>query len=392
MFKEMFNKLVIVLLVIVVLFGAYLILNSMKPFEGPKPQPSVQIATVSTIPPASSPSPAKLEVAVITVPECADCFNVDAFVFALQQNGADLKIQKYSHNSTEGADLVKKYKIMKLPTLIMSGETSKIDQLDALLENAAENVDGKWVLRDISPPYLDTQTSKIVGMLSIKTILEPSCVQCKKASVPVDSPPIDVLELGSVMKQIGVGILEDAKIYTNTSEGKALVEKYNITMLPAIIISKDIDAYEAFKTAFLRVGTAEMDGVIVTRALNPPFFNVTTGKEEGLLTIAYIKPGDSCTDCYDYNMHTQALAEIGVVPIASLYYDYDSLAGANYTKEYNLTKFPVMLLSPEIRYYPAFMMVSNQIGGFEKDGWFVFRNFDVLPEGTKYFDLTTNKT
>ncbi|HLC48694.1 MAG TPA: hypothetical protein VJI13_06480 [Candidatus Norongarragalinales archaeon] len=63
----------------------------------------------------------------------------------------------------------------------------------------------------------------------------------------------------------------------------------------------------------------------------------------------------------------------------------------NITKTYNITKIPTVLVSPESKDYPAFMTVYKQIGGFEKDGWFVFRNFQVL-EGAWYFDLVTNTT
>ena len=195
------------------------------------------------------------------------------------------------------------------------------------------------------------------------------------------------------LKQVyGIVANSDKEFIAESKEGSELIKKYNITMLPAIIVSQDIETYPEFATAFKKIGSVEKDGNYILRNLNPPFYNLTSGKEEGKITMVFIKAGSSCDpNCYDYTVHIGALAKLGVVASTTLYYDYDSLIGKNFTKTYNITKVPTLLLSPEVRGNAAFMFVYKQIGEFEKDGWFVFRNFEVLEESS-YFNIALNKT
>ena len=389
-FKSLFNKLVIAVLVIVVIGGAYLIVSSAGMLNSsPKPTPTFQVSTITPTPTVVAP---ELSITLLTVPSCDDCFEVIAIPAVLEQNGVKLTQKEYAYNSPEGKVLIEKYGIEKAPTVLFEGDISQVPQLEGLLTNAGEEINGIWVLRDIAPPYMDVATAKIVGRVSIKTIVDNECFSCKYASVPIGSAAVNYSLLGDTFREIGVGVSENDVFDANSSEGKALIEKYNATRLPFMILSKDIEAYPELAAAFKNISDIDPDGNYVLSKLSPPYLDLKTGKEEGKLTFIFIKASGACDpECYDYNVHVQALKRLGMTAETTYYYDYDSTLGKNITKTYNITKIPTVLVSPESKDYPAFMTVYKQIGGFEKDGWFVFRNFQVL-EGAWYFDLVTDTT
>lgn len=63
-------------------------------------------------------------------------------------------------------------------------------------------------------------------------------------------------------------------------------------------------------------------------------------------------------------------------------------AGKTLLKQYNITKVPIMLASPDAKLYASFVQVWPQVGNVAGDGWYVMRNPEVL--GT-YKDLTTGQ-
>ncbi|MBI5225274.1 hypothetical protein HY989_05380 [Candidatus Micrarchaeota archaeon] len=387
--KGLFSKVIIGILVIVVAVAAFFVIQGIgKGNTGINP--SVQVTTITPTPSVTAP---KFEIITLSVPECPDCFAIDAFAYVLQENGAKVNQQKFTYSSEEGKKLLKQFNITKVPTIIISGDVDKVKDLEALLIKAGEKFGSQYVLKDIAPPYLDLTTGKVVGKVDFTTIYEPGCVACKHSTVPIYGDALNSSQLAEYLKQVyGIVANSDKEFTAQSKEGSELIQKYSITMLPAIIVSKDIETYPEFATAFKRIGTIESDGNYILRNLNPPFYNLTSGKEEGKITMVFIKAGASCEpSCYDYTVHVGALTQLGVVASTTLYYDYDSPVGKNFTKIYNITKVPTLLISPEVKGNAAFMFVHKQIGEFEKDGWFVFRNFEVLEESA-YFDLALNKT
>ncbi len=389
-FKSIFEKLIVVVLVVAVLFAGYNVMQSFGQTPSASPTPSVTISTVTPTPTVTLP---KISLSVISVPECDDCFNMDALLFWLEQNGADLDYNVYAYNEAKGAELIEQYGIKKVPTLIASGEISNLPEFDELLQQAADKVDGKFVLRDISPPYLDIEKDEIVGRVSITMVYDQDCFSCRSATIPISAAVVNASLLGEALVELwGIPVDKDMEYEANTSEAQELIEKYSLTRLPAIILSDDISLYEDFAAAFERIGTIEDDGNYVLRELNPPYLNLSSGEEEGMLTIIYLKAGEYCDpECYDYLVHESALARLGVIASTSLYFDFDSPSGKNLTEKYNITRIPTVLISPDVKDYAAFMFVNDQLGEFEDDGWFIFRNFEVL-EGASYFDITQNKT
>ncbi|MFH1257732.1 MAG: hypothetical protein V1658_02245, partial [Candidatus Micrarchaeota archaeon] len=159
------------------------------------------------------------------------------------------------------------------------------------------------------------------------------------------------------------------------------------------IVSKDIAIYGENLTSELeKMGTLENDGNYVLRGINPPYRDLKTGEIKGLVSAIYIKGGERCPECFNTTGYVEFISSNGIYTDSAYYYDFDSKPGMNITNMYNLSWAPTFLLSPEIKEYPVFMQNYRKIGFFADDGWFVFTNIGLLPDGAKYFDIRANAT
>jgi hypothetical protein len=395
-FKGLFGKLILLILVIVVLFGGYMIMSSMNKGNPANPSPGVVISTVTPTPTPIVIEKPKFEIVSITVSKCTDCFDVDAFASFLEtQFDSEVKNTKYEYNTSEAKVLIGKYNITKGPTLLIKGDINKVPELEAFLAKAAKEFQGTYLIRDVAPPYWDFGADKIAGLVSFTLIYDENCKKCENASVPINSAKVDLRKLATTMNEIpeiSMGIAEDIAIEANSDAGKKLVQSYNITRLPAYVLSKDIAEYPEIFEALKKIGTIEGDGKLVLRDLNPPYYDLVAKKESGDVKLVYINSGKLCSpDCYNYTFHEAAIAKFGVLIAGITDYSYDSKEGKELIGKYNVTKIPTVLISPEVKEFKSFTSVSDQIGGFAKDGWFVFNKFENI-QGSYYYDIPTNKT
>ena len=67
------------------------------------------------------------------------------------------------------------------------------------------------------------------------------------------------------MTSFGAYIADQKLLDVQTSEGRHLLNKYNIELLPTIILSKDASDYLSLKSVWPNVGTIEEDGSYVFR-------------------------------------------------------------------------------------------------------------------------------
>jgi hypothetical protein len=68
----------------------------------------------------------------------------------------------------------------------------------------------------------------------------------------------------------------------------------------------------------------------------------------------------------------------GMVPGNVTGYDVSSEEGVALVAEYEIDKFPTVLLSPDANDYTGFSEVWDQVGTISEDGWFVLREVQKL--------------
>src|SRR3989338_6633965 len=115
---------------------------------------------------------------------CNDCQGADYLVTALANNAALLEIEIANVDSVYSTDeksveLIHKYSITRVPTLIITGKLSEDSKLVSSWVNfGTRESDGTLVFRSPYPPYLDLDSKEIVGDVSVIELVDATCADC----------------------------------------------------------------------------------------------------------------------------------------------------------------------------------------------------------------------
>lgn len=203
----------------------------------------------------------KGKVSVVTLSDstCTDCFDMSQILNQLKQAG--LKVvteQTIDSKSTEGQNLISKYKIEKIPTMIFNNEALEYEIVSQVWsEVGTTETDGKLVLRFVNPPYVNVSSGKVEGKVTLSYLVDETCAECYNASI-----------FQELMTQAyGMKLEKEETIDIESTKGKLLIKKYNITAVPTIVLSKEAGAYQSLEQSWNQVGTKEKDGTFVFRQM-----------------------------------------------------------------------------------------------------------------------------
>ena len=71
--------------------------------------------------------PAKIELAVVQNSKCNDCFDISTIVSHIKNSNVNITKQSaFEFDSKEGKGIISKYKIEKVPTVVLTGEIDKV--------------------------------------------------------------------------------------------------------------------------------------------------------------------------------------------------------------------------------------------------------------------------
>ncbi len=307
--------------------------------------------------------PADIEVIMLTV-ECQECFGVESVLDSLKEKNVNVVEEKtVDITSDEGKALVSSLGISKLPTLIVSGEVKK-PSIESIWSGWEER-DGKYVLTDIIPPYF-SPSKGVVGKVTVTNIIDSSCSEC-----------VSLSQVVSFLGDNGVFLSEEKRVEYSSTEGKALISKFGIQQIPAIVLSNNILEYPTIAEMWDQVGATEKEGHFALHAQVPPYRDVATGEVKGLVSLTYLEDL-SCSSCYNVSVNKQILAGMGIFPVSESHVDISSAEGSSLVKKYKIEKAPIILISPEGSAYTSLNQVWPQVGSIEEDGWFVMRNPQLL--------------
>ena len=324
--------------------------------------------------------PAKLEVVKILLSDCEDCFDIEAAFESIKKQNVEITAEKaLLSDEGEAKELIRNFNIQKIPAMIISGEVNKTSQLKSFFggvgEFSGENNKNSVVYTSIIPPYYDISAAKVVGKVSIVNVVDSSCKEC-----------VPLAQVISSFKQAGVAISKEDSYEYSSKQGMNLIAKFNITRIPAMLVSSEINYYEGISEQIKEL-TKEKNGFYALHATLPPYRNLEQGKIVGAVNLVLLTDS-SCVGCYDVKINEQILARLGVFVKESVSYDISSKEGKALVSKYKIEKAPIILLSPEASVYPVFLQAWNSVGSAEDDGWYVMRR----PEGLgTYKDLKTNE-
>ena len=201
--------------------------------------------------------PVEISIIKITV-DCPDCFNVDSIVSNLKSLNVNVTEEKVINiNEFEAKELASRYKIDKLPVLILSSDAKNYKTVtDVWNEVGSIEEDGSFVLRRINPPYKDLKTNEIKGLVKLTLLSDTSCKDC-----------YDVTKQKLALERLRIFINNEQTIDIATKEGKALIETYKIIKVPTILLSQEAVDYPQFDLIWSSVGDVADDGTLVFRTV-----------------------------------------------------------------------------------------------------------------------------
>src|SRR3989338_4233458 len=140
--------------------------------------------------------PAKIELAVVRNSKCNDCSDISAAVSYVKDANLNVTGEAvFEFDSKEGMAVISKYKIDKVPALVITGEIEKVN-----IEGFEKREDA-LLLAGILPPYTNALTGAIEGRVILQRLTDLSCGKCS-----------DLALLISQIKAAGVKVVEEKAI------------------------------------------------------------------------------------------------------------------------------------------------------------------------------------
>lgn len=343
-------------------------------------------ASLLVLPAIQSPPKPQLKIIEISYAKCNDCFNPTSLIEEIKSLNATIQEKKtVDFESAEAKELVSKYEIKKIPTLVVFGETTKTLELKEfwnLMGNVKE--DNAVVITRIPPVYADASSGEVRGRVVATHVIEPNCGKCRNYTY-----------FTKQLEKAGVRIYEEKYVKRNSDEGLFLVKAYNITKVPSLVLSHDINEYAATAAYLATVGSFESDGSFVLRENEPPYQDLVLDEVVGIVHLVNIVDS-SCSECYNVSLVKEFIEKnFGLVFGEETTYDLNSSEGSSLVLTYNITKIPTSLLSWVAQLYTNLRKNWHKFGTIETYGyeaWLVFRNIDALGENLSYKELFLNQS
>ncbi len=210
--------------------------------------------------------------------------------------------------------------------------------------------------------------------IQLLAIIDPSCTACADFSTIAQELPQDRF-----------AVTDQARLDWQTTEAQALVQRYGLQSVPALVITGEVDRPAAAEF-FAAAGLAVENGSVIRSGI-PPFRDLKTGSLVGMVSLTLLNDS-TCAACYDADVNKAVLQNFGIAVQSARIFDVASSEGKALLAAYNVTKVPAMVLSPDAQAYGKFLQVWSQVGTVESDGFLVLRSPEVL--GT-YRDLASGQ-
>lgn len=214
-----------------------------------------------------------VKITIIKDDTCAECHDLVGVIPQFSQVGVEITGQEVIDASEEKAkELIERYKITKIPTMIMNKEAQEYEILSPLWnEVGSVEEDEVLVLREAIPPFKDLETGKVRGLVKVTYLVDETCEACYNAS-------IHKLVL---QQNFALDVSEESTVDISSNRGKKIVQDYEIVLVPTVVVSSEAEVYRAFVKSWPELGTEEKDGNYVFRdidKLGVVYKNLETGE------------------------------------------------------------------------------------------------------------------
>jgi hypothetical protein len=197
--------------------------------------------------------------ATIILSGCDECWKTDAFLANIKQDKVVIeRTLSLEPNSTEALQLIEKYNITKLPTVIFSSRLADYaNVVPRWMVIGSKEKDGSFVLRTPNPPFVEMPSGRVRGIVELVEIVDAGCTGCYDVSQ----------QKAALAQQFGITFGEVARYDIVSQGGRELIAKYNITAVPTVLLSSESEVYPMLTSVWSQIGTFESDGWLVFRKM-----------------------------------------------------------------------------------------------------------------------------
>ncbi len=207
---------------------------------------------------ATSKVKGRVEAITISPLNCSKCTAPSALISELNNTGVSIQEEQLSETSQRARELIGKYNLSFLPAFIFSSDLLEYSQFSQSWNvlGSREN-DGFLVMRRPIPPVKNLSTNATEGLVSVTYITDATCTTCYNVSIH-----------DNVLKNFNIYIANKSFFDIASLEAQALIEKYNVSKVPTIILSREAGVYYALVEVWRTVGSIEDDGALVFKNLD----------------------------------------------------------------------------------------------------------------------------
>jgi len=196
-----------------------------------------------------------VELTIIKDSSCSSCFDIERLAEQIKNLIVIKNEKRLDLSENEAKEIIERYDIKNIPSLVLSKDAILYPVISqSWAQIGTIESDGSLVLREIQPPYLDLKENKIRGLVNLIMLNDTRCNEC-----------YDVTLHKQILKNLGLTIVNETVYDINSNEGKLIIEKYNITKVPTIVLTGDVSVYTSFNQIWKQVGSIESDFSYVFR-------------------------------------------------------------------------------------------------------------------------------
>ncbi|MBI2658298.1 hypothetical protein HYX08_06430 [Candidatus Woesearchaeota archaeon] len=187
---------------------------------------------------------------------CKKCSNLTPLISQIKLAGVGIYDEKeIDSGSAEGRGLSSKYKIGFAPAIILSEDAAVYEIVQQAWPGiGTKESDGSYVMRVPNPPFVNLTTGKLRGLVNVVYLADKGCAEC-----------YDVSQHKEILSSsFGLKPEKEETLDISDARGKELLSKYNITKVPAVILSDEISVYPG-APALKEFFSVEKDGYYVFR-------------------------------------------------------------------------------------------------------------------------------
>ncbi|MDD3145456.1 MAG: hypothetical protein PHV23_05085 [Candidatus Gracilibacteria bacterium] len=215
-----------------------------------------------------------VDIKVVSNRECEECTSLDSYLKVYKKAGVQFgNIDNIDYTSSKGKEYINEYRIQKLPFIIFS---KNLDRYDTIANSWSDtfgykNKKKEFIPTDIIPPYFNLDSQETEGLLNITYIGYNSCDECFLFT-----------DIKKLLSSFGLKFKVLKDVDKSSDEAEKLIKKYNIEVLPSVILSKNTSLYKNFSYFWTNFGTIETDGNFVLRnpeKLGLKYLTISTNKK-----------------------------------------------------------------------------------------------------------------